>query len=113
MPLLGYVTRVLSSYQTVLAINQTVTYGYHMSNPPPVELADTDTEIASRISNALIIRNVTMQSLSEKTGIAYPTLRRSLRGFRSLTFKEFTRISTALELKPMALLPDSFGGDTQ
>ena len=103
--------QVLNSNQLVLAINRLDTYGCHMSNPPPVELDDADTQIASRISNALIIRNVTMQALSEKTGIAYPTLRRSLRGFRSLTFREFTRISTALELKPMALLPDCFAAE--
>jgi transcriptional regulator with XRE-family HTH domain len=76
-----------------------------MTTPPPGNLADADTQIADRISNALIIRNVTMQALSEKTGIAYPTLRRSLNGFRSLTIREIGRIAEALNLPARTLMP--------
>jgi transcriptional regulator with XRE-family HTH domain len=66
-----------------------------------------DVEIAERISNALIVKNVKVLELSEETGISYPTLRRSLKGGRSLTFAEFHRIAFALNVRPSALLPDS------
>jgi len=67
---------------------------------------NTDTEIANRITNALIVRGTNVKALSDATGIAYPTLRRSLTGGRSLTFLEFTKIATAINVTPSALLPD-------
>ena len=67
----------------------------------------TDTEIAERISNALIIKHVSVKALAEKTGLTYPTLRRSLAGERSLTVVEFRKIADAIEVKPSALLPDA------
>lgn len=97
----------LEYLRDVLAINQTATYSSRMTTQPLGDLADTDTQIASRITNALVIRNVTMLSLSEKTGISYPTLRRSLSGGRSLTFNEFCRIAKAIDLQPSSLLPES------
>lgn len=70
----------------------------------------TDTEIAERITNALIVKGTNVRALSDATGIAYPTLRRSLQGGRSLTFLEFTKIAAAINVKPSALLPDSLAG---
>ena len=67
----------------------------------------TDAAIAERIANALVVKNITALALSEETGISYPTLRRSLKGHRSLTFQEFGRIAGALRVRPSALLPDS------
>lgn len=67
----------------------------------------TDSEIADRITNALIVKSVNVRALSEETGISYPTLRRSLSGGRSLTFSEFGKIAHALNVQPSALLPDA------
>lgn len=71
----------------------------------------TDTEIAERITNALIVRGTNVRALSDATGIAYPTLRRSLKGGRSLTFLEFSKIAAAIDVKPSALLPASLTQD--
>lgn len=68
-------------------------------NPAP------DAEVAHKITNALIIKGISVHRLSEETGITYPTLRRSLKGQRSLTFNEFGRIAQALEVRPSHLLP--------
>lgn len=67
-----------------------------------------DTEIANRITNALIVKNITVRTVSDKTGISYPTLRRSLTGGRSLTITELTKIAATIGVQPSALLPDSF-----
>jgi transcriptional regulator with XRE-family HTH domain len=76
--------------------------------PPTNDTADTpDTEIAERITNALIVKGVSVHRLSDESGISYPTLRRSLKGGRSLTFAEFTKIARALNLQPSSLLPDT------
>ncbi len=63
-----------------------------------------DAEIANRITNALIIKNINVRALSEETGISYPTLRRSLKGGRSLTFQEFTKIADTIGVPPSAHL---------
>lgn len=73
------------------------------STPPPGAEAD----LVHKITNALIVKGVSILTLSEETGIAYPTLRRSLKGQRSLTFNEFGRIAQALNVSPSALLPDA------
>lgn len=67
----------------------------------------TDTEIANRITNALIIKGTNVRALSDATGISYPTLRRSLKGGRSLTFLEFSKIAAAINVPAATLLPDS------
>jgi len=66
----------------------------------------TDTEIAARISNALIIRHVTVKAVAESTGISYKSLLTSLKGDRSLTVVEFRKIAEAIKVKPSELLPD-------
>jgi lambda repressor-like predicted transcriptional regulator len=65
----------------------------------------TDTQIADRITNALIVKGTNVRALSDATGISYPTLRRSLKGGRSLTFAEFGKIAHAIGVAPAALLP--------
>lgn len=66
----------------------------------------TDTEIAARISNALIYKNVNAKDLAAKTGISYKPLLASLKGGRSLTVVEFRKIAEAIDVKPSDLLPD-------
>lgn len=78
-----------------------------MTNTDHGAQPSADTEIAERITNALIVKNIKVLALSEETGIAYPTLRRSLKGGRSLTFAEFAKIAAAIGVQPSALLPDS------
>jgi lambda repressor-like predicted transcriptional regulator len=72
----------------------------------PNEAADA--EIAERITNALIVKNINVRSLADETGIAYPTLRRSLKYGRSLTIKELAQIADTIGVKPAALLPTTF-----
>jgi lambda repressor-like predicted transcriptional regulator len=79
-----------------------------MSTSPNGPEAATDTQIAERINNALIVKGTNVRALSDATGIAYPTLRRSLSGGRSFTFLEFTKIATAINVAPSTLLPATF-----
>jgi transcriptional regulator with XRE-family HTH domain len=78
-----------------------------MTTTPAAGAGAADLEIAARISNALIVKNISARHVSDETGISYPTLRRSLKGGRSLTFLEFHKISEVLGVPPSALLPDS------
>lgn len=72
---------------------------------------EIDAEIGSRITNALIVRNTSVRALSDSTGIAYPTLRRSLSGGRSFTLRELGDIARTLDVNAMALLPAELGED--
>ena len=81
-----------------------------MSNPRSGTATATDTEIAARISNALIYKNVNAIDLAAKTGISYKPLLRSLKGTRSLTVVEYRKIAEAINLKPSELLPDVLTG---
>lgn len=78
-----------------------------MDNARATKAETTDTEIAHRINNALIVKGVNVRSLSDETGISYQTLRRSLRGGRSLTFLEFGKIAAAINVDPSTLIPES------
>ena len=78
-----------------------------MANP----LTDADVEIALRINTVLTNKKVPVTSLSEQTGIADKTLRRSLSGGRSLTIRELDAISDALQVSPAALLPATHTGN--
>lgn len=83
-----------------------------MSTAQPTGATEnTDTEIANRITNALIVKSINVRTLSDTTGIAYPTLRRSLKGGRSLTFHEMNKIAAAIQVHPATLLPASFTQD--
>jgi transcriptional regulator with XRE-family HTH domain len=70
-----------------------------------------DTEIGSRIANALIVKGTNARALSDATGISYPTLRRSLTGGRSLTIREIGSIAGALNVPAKILLPPSITED--
>lgn len=84
-----------------------VNYGSGMNKTTTGLPPTPDTELARKINNALIVKGVSVHRLSEDTGITYPTLRRSLKGQRSLTFNEFGRIAHALDVEPSYLLPES------
>jgi len=81
-----------------------------MSNSHDSATSATDIEISNRITSAMLIKGVTVQKLSEGTGISYPTLRRSLKGQRSLSFAEFGRIAKAIGVSASALLTDELAG---
>ena len=66
-----------------------------------------DAEIADRIQAAMKDSRMSALALSEQAGIAYPTLRRSLKGGRSLTFRELHQIADAIRIQPSALMPAS------
>lgn len=78
-----------------------------MTTSPAAGADTTDAEIGSRIANALIVKGTNQKALSEATGIAYPTLRRSLTGGRSLTIREIGTIADALNIDASILLPDA------
>lgn len=69
--------------------------------------ATADKEIADRITNAIIVKNLNVKAISDETGISYPTLRRSLKGGRSFTIAELHSIASAINIQPSMLLPDS------
>ena len=82
-----------------------------MTTSPAAGAGTADDEIAARISNALIVKNINVRALSDETGISYPTLRRSLKGGRSLTFLEFTKIAEVIGVPAATLLPDALTKD--
>lgn len=82
-----------------------------MATNPPGAADATDAEIGHRITNALIVKGTNQKALSDATGIAYPTLRRSLSGGRSLTIREVGSIAAALSIQPSALLPPALTGN--
>lgn len=81
-----------------------------MINPQHGAPDAADVEIGNRIASAMLIKGFTQQALSDKTGISYPTLRRSLNGTRSFSFFEFARIANALGFSKRALLTDELAG---
>lgn len=82
-----------------------------MANPIAGETATPDNEIAVRIEAELEARKMSILTLSEQTGIAYPTLRRSIKAGRSLSIREIGSIADALNVKPSALLPATLTQD--
>jgi transcriptional regulator with XRE-family HTH domain len=82
-----------------------------MNTRPAAGADTTDAEIGNRITNALIVKNTNQKALSDATGIAYPTLRRSLSGGRSLTIRELTSIAGAIGVQPSMLLPANITED--
>lgn len=64
-----------------------------------------DAEIGRLITNAIANKRTTQRDLSDATGIAYATLRRSLTGGRSLTVREIQTIADALDIPAVTLLP--------
>jgi transcriptional regulator with XRE-family HTH domain len=76
-----------------------------MSTRQAAGATNADTEIGNRITNAIITKGTNQKALSDTTGIAYATLRRSLTGGRSLTVREITTIADALDIPAVTLLP--------
>lgn len=72
-------------------------------------------EIAHRINKARIASGVHKESLAEKIGISYTSLRRILeqeRGDRrSPTTRELSKIAEVLQVQPSTLLPEEFKQD--
>ena len=81
------------------------------THQPPGGADATDAEIGHRIINAVVTKGTDIRALSDATGIAYSTLRRSLSGGRSLSFREFSSIAAALSIRPSALLPATLTQD--
>ena len=63
-----------------------------MTNQTSGERAAPDAHIAHRITETIAAKGTNIHALADETGISYPTLRRSLKGGRSLTFREFGSI---------------------
>ena len=80
-----------------------------MNNSEAAGASRVDIYIAHQIKNALIVQGTNQTELSNKTGISYSTLRRSLHqdrpDRRSLTIADIERIAAALEVPPYVLLP--------
>lgn len=76
-----------------------------MSTSKAAGATNADAEIGNRITNAILAKGTNQKALSDTTGIAYATLRRSLTGGRSLTVREITTIAEALEIPAVTLLP--------
>lgn len=70
-----------------------------------------DTYIANRITTTLAANEMSLLALSEETGIAYPTLRRSIKAGRSLSIQEIAKIADALQVPPSTFMPATFAGD--
>ena len=83
------------------------TYSTYMSTSKAAGADTADAEIGTRITNAISAKGTNQKALSDATGIAYPTLRRSLTGGRSFTVREISTIATALNIPAVKLLPDA------
>ena len=90
-----------------------------MTNPHTGAAVATDPQIAGRIKGAIEdnrakrLQPSSLLALADKTGIAYPTLRRSveggIKGHRSLTVCELGAIATALQVRPSELIEEDDG----
>ncbi len=82
-----------------------------MTTSPPGATVATDSEIASRILAAMEEDKVSLLALSDKTGIPYKTLERSIKGgtngHRSLALGEFRAITLALHRRPAELIEEA------
>lgn len=72
----------------------------------PAEVSPADIEIGERVSEALIVKRVTVKSLAAELGMSYSTMRRTLGGERSFTIRQVRQVAKALGIKPAALLPE-------
>lgn len=82
-----------------------------MTTSPAAGAPTVDAEIGARIRNAILVSKSNIKALSDVTGIAYPTLRRSLAGGRSLTIRELGDIADALHVSTKTLLPGAITED--
>ena len=79
-----------------------------MGTPQSGTAAAMKKEVADRITNALITKNVPATVLAERTDMSIKQVRASLKGHRSLTVEEFHQIADAIEVSPSSLLPSRF-----
>lgn len=80
-----------------------------MANTTAGEQPNPKTEI-DLINQALADKNISMNALADNTGIAYATLRRSLKGGRQLNLGELRTIAAALGVYPSDILPADLTG---
>lgn len=78
-----------------------------MSTRQAAGATTADAEIGARITEAIKDKKTDQKALSDSTGIAYATLRRSLTGGRSLTVREIITVAEALDIPAVTLLPVS------
>jgi transcriptional regulator with XRE-family HTH domain len=78
-----------------------------MSTRQAAGATTADAEIGARIIEAIKDQKTDQKALSDSTGIAYATLRRSLTGGRSLTVREIITVADALDIPAVTLLPVS------
>lgn len=57
------------------------------------------------INQLMTDKDISMNALADTAGIAYPTLRRSLKGSRALNLPEVRAIAAALGVWPSDILP--------
>lgn len=98
MQLLGHDTPMY------LLLSQMTRYGHRMASNKAVKHPADKTEI-DLINSELDTKGISMNALSDQTGIPYATLRRSLKGSRALNLLELRAIATALGVQPSQLLP--------
>lgn len=67
-------------------------------------------QTAQAVRNALADAGRSQKSLSDETGIPYPTLNRKLKGQREFKFSELLQIAEALAVPPSLFTPDIFRG---
>lgn len=79
-------------------------YGYGMAKKQAVQHPANKTEI-DLIEAAREEKGISMNALADQTGIPYATLRRSLKGSRSLNLIELRTIASTLGVTPSQLLP--------
>lgn len=62
------------------------------------------TATAAAISSAASSAGVSMREIASRTGIAYTTLWRKMRGLASFTVEDIARIASVLNVAPTALV---------
>lgn len=78
-----------------------------MINTETGALDPFDVEVGRRIGEAVLIKGTTLLAVSDSTGISYATLRRSVKGQRSLNMQQFGKIAKVLDIKPATLIPEA------
>lgn len=91
----------------VLALSQMARYGHCMASKEAVQHPAHQTE-TDLINTELEAKGISMNALSDRTGIPYATLRRSLKGARALNLIELRTIAGAIGVQPSQLLPAEF-----
>lgn len=69
-------------------------------------------DLADKIAAEMTRKRVSQTLLAARSGIPYSTLNRKLGGVGTFNLVEVYRIAGALEVEPVALIPESFGDKT-